>query len=55
MRQPMPINRMINPRGCPGSYATVNREADGKGVCPFCGNIYRVSNAGMIRAHPRPR
>lgn len=43
----------INPRGCPGSHARVRKDEHGRGVCPFCGNDFRVRNDGKISAHVR--
>lgn len=46
--------RVPNPRGCPGSYSRVARDENGRGVCPFCNNDFRVSETtGLLRAHVR--
>lgn len=47
-------NNRPNPRGCPGSYSTVPADDNGYGVCPFCNNDFKLTKAGMVRAHPRP-
>ncbi len=52
-------NRLVNRRGCPGSYATVTLTADEQGICPYCANLYPAKRSGpvtgVLRAHPRPR
>ena len=59
MARPFFNRLIINRRGCPGSYAEVKLDEDGRGICPYCRNDYSAKriweNTGILRAHARPR